>query len=538
VSFDVVILGGRVINGAGAPWVRADIAVEDGVIVEIGYLKHPQADVVIKADGLFVSPGFIDIHNHSDLALLIDPIADSMIRQGVTTIAIGNCGLSVAPIRREIIERFKKHVEAFAPAQVEWRWESFDDYLRVLEERGVGVNVVPLVGHGTIRANVLGFEPKEPSESELNEMKSLVEESMRAGAFGLTTGLIYLPGMYAGTDEIIELAKVAAKYGGIYASHIRSESFALIEAVSEAIEIGEKASIPVEISHHKASGVENWGKVKTTLKLMEDARLRGVDVTCDVYPYTAGMTSLSALLPPWAQAGGVEEIIDRLKQSSIRAKIVGEMRSGVKGKEDLLRGAGWDGIVVAYSKRHKEFEGKSLSEVAEIWGKDVFDAFFDLIVEDEGATMIVLHLMSEDDVRYVISHRLSMIATDGWAVSPRGPMSAGKPHPRFYGTYPRVLAKYVRREKLLSLEEAVKKMSWMPAQKLGLWNRGLIAKGMVADIVVFDFNSIEDKATFEDPHRYPDGIKYVLVNGELVIDDGKHTGKLAGRVLRRHFIAH
>ncbi|RLE50832.1 MAG: aminoacylase, partial [Candidatus Methanomethylicota archaeon] len=279
MAYDIVIVGGRVINGAGTPWTRADIAIKDGVIVELGYLKHPQADIIIKAEDLFVCPGFIDIHNHSDLALLIDPIADSMIRQGVTTLTVGNCGLSVAPVKREFIELFKKHVESFAPAPVEWKWESFDEYLRALEGKGVGVNVVPFVGHGTIRAMVLGFEPKEPSENELNQMKLLVEESMKAGAFGLTTGLIYLPGMYAKTSEIIELAKVVAKYGGIYASHIRSESFVLIEAVAEAIEIGAKANIPVEISHHKASGVENWGKVKTTLKMMEDARINNIEIT-------------------------------------------------------------------------------------------------------------------------------------------------------------------------------------------------------------------------------------------------------------------
>ncbi len=533
MAYDIVIVGGRVINGAGTPWTRADIAIKDGVIVELGYLKHPQADIIIKAEDLFVCPGFIDIHNHSDLALLIDPIADSMIRQGVTTLTVGNCGLSVAPVKREFIELFKKHVESFAPAPVEWKWESFDEYLRALEGKGVGVNVVPFVGHGTIRAMVLGFEPKEPSENELNQMKLLVEESMKAGAFGLTTGLIYLPGMYAKTSEIIELAKIVAKYGRIYASHIRSESFALIEAVAEAIEIGAKANIPVEISHHKASGVENWGKVKTTLKMMEDARINNIEVTCDVYPYTAGMTSLTALLPPWTQAGGVEAIIEKLQNPSIRAKVTEELKSGVKGKEDLLREAGWDRIVIAYSKVHKEFEGKSLSEIAKIWNKSEFDTLYDLIIDDEGATMIVLHLMSEEDVKYVISHRLSMIATDGWAVSPKGPMSAGKPHPRFYGTFPRIIAKYVREEKLLSLEEAVRKMTWMPAQKLGLWNRGLIAKGMIADIVIFDFNKIRDKATFENPHQYPEGIPYVIVNGEVVIDNGEHTRKLAGKVLRK-----
>ncbi|RLE50966.1 MAG: hypothetical protein DRJ20_02800 [Candidatus Methanomethylicota archaeon] len=266
---------------------------------------------------------------------------------------------------------------------------------------------------------------------------------------------------------------------------------------------------------------------------MEEARFKGVEVTCDVYPYAAGMTGITALLPPWVQVGGVEGILEKLQNPATRAKIAEEMGSGIKAKEDMLRESGWDRIFVVYSKNHKEFEGKSLAEIAEMWGKDRFNALFDLIVEDEGASMIVIHSMCESDVKYVISHRLSMIGSDGWAVSPKGPMSAGKPHPRFYGTFPRVIAKYVREEGVLSLESAIMKMTWMPSQKLGLLDRGLIARGMAADVVIFDFTSIRDKATFENPHQYPEGIEYVIVNGQLVIDKGEHTGKLAGRVFRK-----
>jgi len=358
-------------------------------------------------------------------------------------------------------------------------------------------------------------------------MKELVVQAMEAGSFGLSTGLIYAPGCFAKTEEIIQLCRVVADYGGIYASHIRNEGHALIEAVKEAIRIGRETGVSVEISHHKAFGRENWGKVKETLGLLENAR-RDVEVTCDVYPYMAGMTSLAALLPPWAREGGREEILERLRKSSLREKIVAGLKEEAYEWENMLRLAGAENVIISMSKAFKEHEGASLSDIATIRGSDVYTTMLDILEKDEALTEVLVRGMSEDDVRTVIKHPLSMISTDSWIAVP----GIGKPHPRFYGTYPRVLGRNVREEGLLRVEEAIRKMSSMPCQKLGLLNRGLLREGSWADLVIIDMERIVDKATYETPHQYPDGVEHVIVNGELVVRNGEHTGNRPGKVLR------
>jgi len=523
-----------VVDGTGNPWFKADVAIAKDKIVKIGDLNSEKAEEIIDATGLIVSPGFIDMHSHSDISLLINPRAESKIMQGVTTEVIGNCGFSVAPLLDENLHLIKEEIEAYyKDVKLDLDWRTFDEYIKKLEEKGVAVNVAPLVGQGTVRLAVMGIENRKPSTAEMRKMKELIEETMKSGVFGLSTGLIYPPGCYTKTDEIVELCKIVARYGGIYASHIRGEGETLIDAVREAIEIGEKASISVEISHHKAGGCENWGKVKITLRMIEKARKHGIDVTCDVYPYTAASFGLSSMLPPWIHEGGIEKLLERLKNPEVRERIKNDMLNGLPRWYSPLKAAGWDKTIIAYCPKNKKFEGKSVLEVSRELGLDPFEFAFNLLTEEEGAVSVVRFVLNEKDVINVISHPVSMIGSDGRALSPYGILAEGKPHPRSYGTFPRVIARYVREKGVLPLEEAIRKMTSAAAKKLGLWNRGIIRPNMYADLVIFDFNEIEDLATFENPHQFPKGIKYVVVNGKIAVRGGKHTGLLAGKVLRK-----
>lgn len=535
--FDVILKGGRVIDGTGNPWFRADVAIKDGKIVRIGHLSGVKAEKIIDVKGLVVSPGFIDIHSHSDFTILFNPKVESTIRQGVTTLVVGNCGISLAPVNPAREDLLMRYISPFMPPgeRLKVKWTTFSEYLKYEEEIGVASNVAHLVGHGTIRIAVMGFDERTPTNEELGEMKMLVAEAMQAGAFGMSSGLIYPPGVYSKTEELIELAKVVARYGGIYATHIRGEGATLIKAVSEAIEIGEKSGAPVQISHHKAAGRPQWGKSEETLKLMEEARMRGVDVTCDQYPYRAGMTSLVTLLPPWAHEGGMDRLLERLRNPKDRERMRRDIEKGIPGWENFVASCGWENIYVSYVKteKNKPLEGKNLTEIAKIKGKpDEFTALCDLLLEEEGVATMVLFMMDEGDIRRIMKHPLSMVGSDSWSVAPYGVLGVGKPHPRFYGTYPRVLGRYVREYNILRLEDAIRKMTSLPAQKIGLWDRGIIRVGAWADITVFNPDKVIDKATYQDPHQYPEGIEYVLVNGEVVVERGEHTGILAGKVLR------
>lgn len=533
--FDVVIKGGRIIDGTGNPWFRAHIAIKDGKIVRVGHLSGAGAEKTIDARGLVVSPGFIDMHSHSDFAVPFNPRVESTIRQGVTTLVVGNCGISLAPVNPAREDLLMRYISPFLPPGegLKIEWSTFSEYLKCEEETGVTSNVAHLVGHGTVRIAVMRFEGRAPTREELGEMKMLVAEAMEAGAFGMSTGLIYPPGIYSKTEELIELAEVVAKYGGIYASHIRGEGATLVDAVKEAIEIGERGGVPVEISHHKAAGRPQWGKSEETLRLMEEARERGVEVTCDQYPYKAGMTSLVTLLPPWVHEGGMDRLLERLRSPEDREKMRKNIEEGISGWENFAASCGWENIYVSYVKteKNKPLEGKNLVEIAKMKGKpDEFTAVCDLLLEEEGAATMVLFMTEEEDIRRIMKHPLSMVGSDSWSVAPYGVLGVGKPHPRFYGTYPKVLGGYVRENKVLRLEDAIRKMTSLPAQKIGLWDRGLIREGTWADIVVFNPDKVIDKATYQDPHQHPEGIEHVLVNGEVVVERGEHTGILAGRV--------
>ncbi len=531
--YDILIRHGKILDGAGNPSFSSDVAIQKGRVATLGDLVSESADTKIDAKDMVVCPGFIDMHSHSDFVLLINPLAESKVRQGVTTEVIGNCGLSAAPLNDLLKEDILKTTPMLEEADLELTWSTMGEYMRLLQSKGVALNVAPLVGNSNIRVFTLGFENRGPNKNELEEMKKILTEATRDGAFGMSTGLIYPPSCYADTKEIVELAKVVAHHGAIYTSHIRGEGFTLIDAVKEAIQIGESANIPVEISHHKASGKANWGKIRQTLQMMEEAREQGVDVTCDVYPYTAGSTGLDSILPPNAYEGGVEKLIERLRNPETRGKIKEEMmRTSEEGAPDTLGRPGWNSIRISYCKGHPDLEGKTIEDIAKKKDLDPFEFVFDLLIEEKASVSIVLFTMREEDMRYVLSHRLSMIGSDSSARAPYGVLGKGKPHPRTYGTFPRILGRYVRDEGILNMESAIRKMTSLPAQKLKLRNRGLIREGMWADIVIMDPRRVIDQATYQNPHRYPEGIKYVLVNGRLVIENGEHTKALPGRVLR------
>lgn len=530
--YDILIKDGMVVDGAGNPWFKADVGIKNGHIVDVGNLNS-NAEIVIDANRMVVCPGFIDMHSHSDLELLINRYAESKVRQGVTTEVIGNCGISGAPLNDEIKTNLRKENPILDEAGVALNWSTMGEYLKTLEKEGLSVNVAALVGHANVRAYVMGYENRPPTKRELEEMKKLTGDSMKAGAFGLSTGLIYPPSSYAETSEIIELAKVVAKYGGVYASHIRGEDAPrLVSSVKEAIEIGECAGVSVQISHHKAHGRPAWGLVKTTLRMIEEARERGVQVTCDVYPYTAASFGLSALLPPEAHEGGIPKMIEKLKSPAWRKRFRKEMMEGLPKWPSPFLTAGWDSIMIAYSSKHPEYEGRMISEICSSLGADPFNFVFDLLIEEEASVQVVRFTMREGDVCTVLSHPVSMIGSDASICATYGFLSKGKPHPRAYGTYPRVFKRYVNELGVLTLEEAVRKMTSFPASKLGLFDRGVIRAGMWADIVVFNLKEISDEATYADPHKYPKGIEYVIVNGEIVIEKGEHRKVLPGKVLR------
>jgi len=525
----LVIRNGLVVEGTGSPWFRADVGIVADRIVKIGRLSDTSARQEIDASGRVVCPGFIDAHSHSDTAILINPRAESKIRQGVTTEIIGNCGSSAAPLNKLVRERLEEAAPALKQVKVRADWRTMAEYLDRLKARGIAVNIAALVGHGNIRAMVLGFDRRDPTRKELERMSQIAARAVQDGAVGLSTGLIYPPGSYAKTKEIIQLAKVVSRVGGIYTSHIRGEGETLLRAVKEAITIGEKASIPVQISHHKAGGRNNWGKVKRTLRMIEQARKSGVDVTCDVYPYVASSFSLSAMLPPWAHEGGPASAIARLKDLAIRRRIRHDMITGVAGWMSPLKAAGWNKTVIASCPLHRGYQGLTISEAAKKAKKNPFEFAFDLLIQENFAPSVVRFAIKEDDVRTVLSYSNTMIGSDGSCLAPYGPLGKGKPHPRNYGTFPRIIAQYVRATRLLRLEEAIRRMTSLPAQRFKLQGRGLVKVGMYADLCLFYPSKIQDTATFSRPHQYPKGITHVIVNGQVVVKNGEHTGRLPGR---------
>jgi N-acyl-D-aspartate/D-glutamate deacylase len=528
-DYDLLIRGGRIVDGTGNPWFYADLGVRGQRIAAIGRLRG-NARRVIDAEGMVVAPGFIDMHSHSDITLLVDGNAESKIRQGVTTEIFGESE-SPAPLRGLALQEFENGYRMY---KLKFDWQDFGGYFARLLKQGVSVNVASYVGVGQLRLCVMGGENRAPSANERQEMHALVEQAMRHGALGISTGLIYPPSSYTTTGELVELARVAARHGGIYATHMRSEGLRLMEAVQEAIAIGEKAPIPVHVFHFKAAGKSMWGRMPEAVRLIEDARARGVDVMVDQYPYIAGMTSLASSLPPWAHEGGTRKLLDRLRDKSSRARIRRAMEAEAADWENLAqRSGGWDKVLIAgvVTQKNKSYEGRTVADMAKMRGQDPFEAVYDLLLEEDGVVGAIYFIMDEKDVQYAIAQPWVSIGSDGSAVKPEGVLGADKPHPRFYGTFPRVLGKYVREERVLRLEDAIRKMTSLGAQRLGLRDRGLLREGAFADLVVFDPQRVIDKATFENPHQYSEGIEYVVVNGRLTLEKGRHTGARAGQVL-------
>jgi N-acyl-D-amino-acid deacylase len=515
---DVIIRNADILDGSGAAAWRGDVGLEGGRIAEIGDLSAANAEVVIDGRLLVAAPGFIDMHSHSGHTLPINPRAESKIRQGVTTEVIGMCGGSAAPLDETMRSRLSK-----SRPELPWdRWTTFGDYLGYLRDQGTSVNVVPFVGHGTVRALALGLADRSPTADEMAAMKRLIAQAMDEGAWGLSSGLIYPPSAYASTDELVELSRVPAGCDGFYFSHIRGEGPTLLQAVEEAISIGERAGLPVQIAHFKASGPENWHALPQALALCDRARARGVDVAADRYPYIASSTSLSASLPHWAHDGGHEALLARLAQPDERRRILADPHT---------RSRYWDKVVISHSPGHPEWEGLDVAEIAAQRDTNPVETALDLLLEADGRISVIHLSMGEDNLQMVLRHPAVMIGSDGSARAPYGPLGEGKAHPRNYGTFPRVLGRYARELGVLSLPEAVHKMTGLPAGRLGLSDRGQLAPGMRADVVLFNPETVCDTATFAEPYQYPQGIDYVFVNGQMVISPQGHTGALPGRVL-------
>ena len=526
---DLKIEGGQVIDGTGRPGARADVGIKDDKITAIGDLHREPAASNLYAAGKVVAPGFIDMHSHSDWRLWENRRAESKVRQGVTTEVVGNCGFSPAPVSDEFLDDlrgFALHV----PAGMDFRWRSVGDYLKAFDASGTALNVIQLIGHGTLRVAAMGFARRAPTAAELGRMQKLLADGIEDGAWGLSTGLIYAPGSYATTEEVVALATVAGRHRGFYASHIRGEGATLLDAVREAIHIGREGDLPVQISHVKAAGRPNWGKVADALALVDAARQEGLDVMADVYPYTASSTSLRTLLPDWVLEGGIDAMLERLADADVRARIRQELEAPVTG-QSLLDRIGWENVMVSSCTRRKDAEGKRISELAASRGMDALDAALELIVAEGGKGSMILFQLDERDLRRALVHDAVMIGSDGSALAPYGGLAAGKPHPRSYGTFPRVLGEYAREQRVLTLPQAVHKMTALPARRLGLKDRGVVAVGRRADLVVFDARRVADRATYQEPHQYPSGIEHVIVNGSFVIKDGVHTGSFPGRLL-------
>jgi N-acyl-D-amino-acid deacylase len=538
LSIDLIIRNGKVVDGTGNPGYRADIGIAYGKIVKIKRNLFIKAENEIDASDHIVCPGFIDIHSHTDIALLLFKKMQSSICQGITTSVVGMCGQGLAPVHPEKIDEFKLILKNFIPKGVDFRinWQTFNEYLGEVEKYRCPGNLAFLVGYENIRvAGGQGHENRPPTKEELDVMKEYVKEAMEAGAFGMSTGLIYAPQVFANTSEIIEIMKEVAKYNGLYFSHIRNEGEKVIEAVKEFIEIVEKSGCAGgQIAHHKVAGKAFWGLSKETLSLIEEANERGVSITCDQYPYKRGLSTLITALPPWVQEGGVEMALERLKSSKDREKIKEDVEKGIEGWENWIRDSGFDHIYISLTKSEKwrDIKGKNISEITKLKGMtDDWETLFEMLIDENTAIFVTTESQSEEDIRRIMTSKYQMFGTDGVGIPKISALQML--HPRCYGTYPRILGRYVREEDVLTLEEAIRKMTSFPAQRLGLKDRGTIGEGMWADIVIFNPEIIKDNATYDDIHQYPDGIPYVIVNGVVVVEKEKILRKYPGKVLRR-----
>ena len=530
--YDVVIRNGHVIDGTGSPWYAADIGIRAGKIAAIGRLTEAPAKRTIDARGMVVAPGFIDMLGQSEMTILVNPHLPSKIFQGITTEVTGE-GSSIAPLNDAILKADRVTWEHYG---VQPTWRTFRDYFARLRKQGMGINLASYVGATQVRRMVLGDDDRAPSLAELERMKALVRDAMREGAVGLSTSLQYAPAPYAKTEELIALAAEAAKFGGTYASHIRDEGDSIMPALDEAFRIGREANIPVEIWHLKAAGKSNWGRMPEIVARIEAARKSGLDVAADTYAYPAAFNTFSAVIPPWAHDGGDKKLIERLKDPAIRARIRKEMETpSAEWNNEWQQVKGPESFILSAVQNPKliPLQGKSIAEIAKLWNKDPIDTVFDILIEDEAFTMVGMFIMDEPDVALAVRQSWVSICNDSQGSALDGVLGKEHPHPRAFGTFPRILRKYVREEKLLTLEDAIRKFTSLPAQRMRFADRGVLKDGMWADVVVFDPETVRDLATFDQPNQLSEGMRFVLVNGVPVIEDGKMTDALPGKVLTR-----
>lgn len=525
-----LIRNGWLVDGTGQPRIKADLVLEGELITFIGKVQHrDRFDKTIDAEGLVVAPGFIDTHSHSDLEVMVNPYVEAKIRQGVTTELLGQDGISMAPLPRRYISPWRKNLAGLDgdSDDVGWDYETTDGYLKALEQKGVGLNESYLIPHGNVRMEAMGLDNRKPIPDELERMRIIVRREMEVGAFGLSTGLIYMPCAYAETQELIELCKVVAEFDGAFVVHQRSEADTILSSMEEVIEIGRQSGVKIHFSHFKICGRKNWGLIDQVLALLDKAQSEGIRTSFDQYPYVAGSTMLGAILPPWAHDGGTDKLMERLRNRELRAQMIRDIETGIPGWDNFVDFAGLDQIFVTSVKTDANYDlvGKNLLEVGELRRKSPLDAVFDLLLAEENAVGMVDFYGKEEHVARFLARPEQNVCTDG--------LLGGRPHPRVFGSFPRVLGKYVREQQTLTLEDAVRKMTQKPAEVFGFERRGTLKVGNYADIVVFNPETIIDKGTFVDPIQFPTGIEHVLINGNLVLSTGKAQGELAGKVLRK-----
>jgi N-acyl-D-amino-acid deacylase len=528
--FDLILAGGVLIDGTGASPRQADVAVMGERVVALGQLRQRETKQTVDVSGTYVTPGFIDIHSHSDLTLLVDPRAASKVRQGVTTDISGQCGTSAAPLGGEAGDELRVWAARY---DLDPNWDSFADYLTIVEREGVALNFGTLMGHGNLRQMVMGGADRPATSQETERMAEILARSLEEGALGLSSGLFYAPGSYADVAELSALGHVVAACGGYYASHIRNEGPFLEASLNEAMEVGRRSGARVQISHLKLASRAHWGEAQQVLAQLDAARAQGLDLGWDQYPYAAASTSLDAAVPPAFHAGGTAELLRRLREEDSRAQIAQALAERNGSWENLALDPGWDDITLSFHPSRDDLQGKSIAQIAASRRSPPLETALDLIVETEAQAEIVIHCMDERDVATILCHPHTTIGSDAEAVATDGPLAEGKPHPRTYGSFPRILGRYVREQGLLTWEEAIHKMTGLPAACLRLRDRGIVREGAFADLVVLDPQIVSDTATYDDPHRYPEGIRHVLVNGRFVVQDGRQTQERPGRVLRR-----
>ena len=527
--FDLLIKNGLVIDGSGAPAVRADVAIDGNAIAAVGPDLDGSAFTTLDAEGLAVAPGFIDIKTHSDFTLPINPRAESKVRQGVTTEIVGHCGFSVAPCLPGKVQLLRDYLSPSAP-WLPFRERSFAEYLDTFP--AAAVNAGMLVGHNTLRLMVMGMAQRAPSASEMDRMIGLLEEALRAGALGLSSGLFTAPGSYAARDEMVALCDVLKRHNAGYFTHLRDESNRVLEALDEAIDIAQTCGIHVQVVHFKCSGVDNWGKVGEALERLAAANRRGASIDCDAYPYAAGSNPLKNLMPQWVQSGGVDAMLARLEETDTRNRIRADIARD--GLNNWGRIESWECVRISISPHLPQYAGRTIEDLARERGHDPVDVVCDYLVADRAATRVLVTSISEDDIRDIVRAPAALVGSDGNCVATYGTVSQGMPHPRFYGTFPRVIGRYVKEQNVIPLETAIHKMTGATARALKLADRGLLKPGLRADVTLFEPDAFTDRATYADPHQYPAGERTsVIVNGTVVVDNAKHTGATPGRVLRR-----